>query len=172
MNHTDSYIPSTREYQVLQKYFPELTFAITDPVRLAADLFKAELMSDSTRIKANNGTSSKETRNHHILNELMIAVTIDPTNLMKIVSVLQGHRPFLSAIAKKMMTDYGNKIIIVCINSNYILHSSIITFPTETSTTQSSGGQPATGLSTSASQLSSKQCQQSSHTYNNYFPNF
>lgn len=157
---------------MLQKYFCKLTYAITDPVRLAADLFKAELMSDSTRIKVNNGTSSKETRNYHILNELMIAVTIDPTNLMKIISVLQGYRPFLSAIAKKIMTEYGNKTRIVCMNSNCMLYSLITTFPTEISTTQSTDEQPATGPSTTVSQLTGEQCDRVNHECCNYFHNF
>ena len=108
-SNTDSYIPSTKEYQVLQKYFGKLTYAITDPVRLAADMFADNLISDSTRIKANNETSSQEARNHHIVNDLLIAVVIDPANFIKIISVLQRHRPFLCAIAEKMITDYNSK---------------------------------------------------------------
>ena len=40
------------------------------------------------------------------------------TNLMKVISVLQGHPSFLSGNAEKMMTDYGIKITFVCINSS------------------------------------------------------
>lgn len=105
---TDNCVASTKEYEVLRKYFGKLTRVITDPVRLAADMFAADLISESTRIKANNETSSQEARNHDILNELMIAVVVEPTNFMKIISVLQGYRPFLCVIAEEMMTDYGN----------------------------------------------------------------
>ena len=91
--------------QVLQKYIDYLTDAITDPVALAAELSEAKLISDVTRKKANNDNSCQVTRNYHILNELMVAVAINPTNLMKIISVLQGHHhPHVSAIAEKMIT--------------------------------------------------------------------
>ena len=89
---------------MLQKYINYLTDAITDPVALAADLSEAKLISDVTCKKANNDNSRQVTRNYHILNELMVAVAINPTNLMKIISMLQGHRPHVSAIAEKMIT--------------------------------------------------------------------
>ena len=108
--NTDDFISSTKEYQVLQKYYYKLTYAITSPVTLAADLYSANLISDSTRMKANNDSNTCESRNHYILDDLMIAVAIDSTNLTKIISLLQGHRPFLSVIANKMTKDYyGNE---------------------------------------------------------------
>ena len=100
---------STKEYQVLQKYLDILAHAITDPVKLAEDLFKNDLISDSTRIKANDVTSSCEIRNRCLLDELNIAVTVNPTNLTKIISVLQYHPPHLSALAEKIKTDYGKR---------------------------------------------------------------
>ena len=106
--NTDSFIPSTKEYEVLQMYFGKLTDAITNPVRLAADLFAADLISTPTRRKANNETSSQEIRNHHILNELMVGVALDSTKLMDIISVLQQHPPLLRDIAEKMKTECGN----------------------------------------------------------------
>ena len=99
---------------VLQKYISYLTNVITDPVRLSADLFKAKLISDSTHVKANSETSTKETRNHHILNELMIAVSTDTRNLMKIISVLQDHHPHVSAIAEKMITGKTTIMLMLC----------------------------------------------------------
>ena len=99
---------STKECQVLQKYFDILSRAITDPVKLAEDLFKADLISGPTCMKANTVTSSRDSRNHYLLDELMIAVTINPTNLTKIISVLQCHRPIVSALAEQIKTDYGN----------------------------------------------------------------
>ena len=145
-NNTDSFIPSTKEYQVLQKYFNILTRAITDPVRLAADLFTANLISDSTRIKANSVTSSCEIRNHYLLDELMIAVAIDSTNITKIISVLQGHPPFLTTIADKMKTECGKKTTTVnkAISNNNFYTISNILVSTESSvkvTTRSSDQQ-------------------------------
>ena len=49
-SNTDSYIPSTKEYLLLQKYFSKLTYVNTDPVRLAANMFADDLISDSTRV--------------------------------------------------------------------------------------------------------------------------
>ena len=74
---------------------------LADPVALAADLSVAELISDVTCQKTNNNNSSQETRIYHILNELIVVEAINPTNLMKIISVLQGHHPHVSAIAKR-----------------------------------------------------------------------
>ena len=111
--NADSYIPSTIEYEVLRMYIPKLTYVITDPVRLAADMFVADLISDSTRIKANMKTSTKEAINYYILDELLTVVNIDPANFQKIIFVLQGHPPCVSAIAEKMMRDYGNKTIYI-----------------------------------------------------------
>ena len=90
-SNTVNYTPSTKELQVLQKYIGYLTDVITDPVALAADLSVAELISDVTCQKTNNDNSSQETRNYRILNQYIVAVAINPTNLMKIISVLQGH---------------------------------------------------------------------------------
>ena len=122
---TNSFISSTKEYQVLKKYFSILTYAITSPVTLAADLFSADLISDSTRMKANTDSSTRESRNHYILDDLMIAVAIDTTNLTKIISVLQGHRPFLNVIANKMTKDYyGNEYH----SNDYIFHVVFLLF--------------------------------------------
>ena len=108
-SNTDSYIPSTKQYQVLQKYFGPLVHTITDPVILAADLFSADLISESTRIRANTETSSRERRNCYILDELMSGVALDSSILTKIISVLEHHPPYLSSIAKKMKIENGNE---------------------------------------------------------------
>ena len=78
--NTDNCIPSTKEYQVLKKYIGILTYAISEPVTLAANLYAADLISNSTRMKANTDSSICESRNLCILNDLMIAVAIDSTN--------------------------------------------------------------------------------------------
>ena len=106
---TGSFIPSTKEYQVLQKYYGRLSHAITSPVTLAADLYSAELISEWTLIKASFENSSREMRTHHLLDELRGGVAIDSTNLMKIISVLQCHPPLLSAIAEEMKTECGKR---------------------------------------------------------------
>ena len=98
---------STKEYQVLQKYYSKLIRAIADPVRIAADLFSAKLISNETRIKANNENSNLDTRNSYLLDELTRAVAVDRTNLTKIISVLECHPPFLSTIAEEMKTECG-----------------------------------------------------------------
>ena len=105
----DSFIPSTKEYQVLQKYFGSLVRAISDPVIVAADLYSANLISESTKTKANEVTRSRETRNYDLLDELMSLVALDSANFMKILPILQRHPPLLSFLAEEMKTDYGNK---------------------------------------------------------------
>ena len=81
--NTDTYIPSKKDFEMLQMYIAKLMYTITSPVTLVADLFADSFISVQTRMKANNDTSRQETRNHHILDELMIIITIDPTNLTK-----------------------------------------------------------------------------------------
>lgn len=63
----------------------------------------AKLISDIT-VKKVNDSRSQKTRNYYILNELMIAVANDPTNLMKIISVLKGHCPDASDISEEIIT--------------------------------------------------------------------
>ena len=105
---TDRFISSTKEYKVLQIYFGKLTRAITSPLTLAADLFSAELISEWTLIKATSENSSREMKSHYLLDELLSGVALDPTTLVKIISVLQCHPPLLSAIAEEMKIDCGN----------------------------------------------------------------
>ena len=104
----DSFIPPTKEYKVLQKYFGKLSRVITSPLTLAADLFSADLISEWTLIKATSENSSREMKSHHLLDELLSGVVLDPTNLVKIILVLQCHPPLLSAIAEEMKIDCGN----------------------------------------------------------------
>lgn len=106
-SNSDSFIPSTKEYQVLQKYFGRLTHAIASPITLAADLYSAGLISESTRMKVNSDNILTVIRNYHLLDELNISVALDPNNLMKIISVLQCYPPLVSAIAEEMKTEYG-----------------------------------------------------------------
>ena len=108
---TDSFIPTTKEYKVLQKYFGRLTRVITSPLTLAADLFSAELISEWTLIKATSENSSRIVKSHCLVDELLSGVALDPTNFMKIISVLQRHPPLLSAIAEEMKIDCGNGTI-------------------------------------------------------------
>ena len=115
-SNTDSFIPSTKEYQVLQKYYGRLSRAITSPVTLAADLYSDELISEWTLKKATSENSSHEMRTHHLLDELRGRVAIDSTNLMKIITVLQCHPPLLSAIAEEMKTECGKKQILQSFN--------------------------------------------------------
>ena len=105
----NDFIPSTKEYQVLQKYHGRLSRLITSPLILAADLYSAELISEWTLTKATSENSSREMRTCYLLDELRGGVSIDSTNLMKIISVLQHHPPLLSAIAEKMKTECGKR---------------------------------------------------------------
>ena len=107
----DKFIPSTKEYEVLQKYYGKLARVITNPPALAADLFSAELISEWTLIKATSENSSREMKCHRLLSELLSGVASYPTILDKIISVLQCHPPLLSAIAKEMKTDCGNGML-------------------------------------------------------------
>ena len=102
---TDCFIPPSKEYQVFQKSYRDLTRSITSPVTLAADLFSAELISEWTLIKATSESSSREIKVHRLLGELMVA--LDHTKFMKILSVLECHPPLLSAVAEKMKRNYG-----------------------------------------------------------------
>ena len=115
-SNTNSFIPSTKEYQVLQKYFGSLVRAISDPVIVAADLFSANLISESTKTKANEESSSGERRSYHLLDELMSVIALDSTKFMKVLSVLQRHPPLLSFLAEEMKTDFGNKAITIKTN--------------------------------------------------------
>ena len=118
--NTDNFLLSTKEYQVLQKYFGSLMHTITDPVIIVADLYSADLISESTRTRANTETSTRKSRNHHILDELMSGVALDPTNLLKIISVLECHPPNLSAIAEKMKRENGNKTRVLVTFNNVV----------------------------------------------------
>ena len=104
---TRSFIPSTKEYQVLRKYFATLLHTITDPLTLAAELYSADLISESTRMKATAESNNRTVRSYYLLDELMIVVAKDCTNLMKIITVLQSCPPVLSAIAEEMKTECG-----------------------------------------------------------------
>ena len=106
-SNTDCFIPSTKEYRVLQKYFNRLMHAISDPVTLAAELYSTNLISESTRMKANAKNSSHSIRCYHLLDGLMATVALVPANFMKIITVLQCHPPVLSAIAEEMKRDHG-----------------------------------------------------------------
>ena len=108
---TDSFISHTKEYQVFQKYFGKLLRAISDPVRLAADLYSANLISESTRRTISEENNSRDIRKSLLLDELTKAVDLDPTNLKKIISVLECYPPFLSAIAEEMKAESGNIIM-------------------------------------------------------------
>ena len=103
---TDCFIALTKEYQVLQKYFSDLTRSITSPVTLAAALFSADLISESTRIKATFENSNHEMKtSHYLVGDLMVGLNHD--KFMKILSVLECHPPLLRDIAEKMKRDYG-----------------------------------------------------------------
>lgn len=108
---TDSFIPPTKEYQVFLKYFGKLIRSIPDPIRLAADLYSANLISESTQININAENSSRDIRSYYLLNELTSAVDLDPANLTKIISVLECHPPLLKAIAEEMKAEPGNIIM-------------------------------------------------------------
>lgn len=109
MTTTD--ISTSKEYQILQKYYGKLIRAISDPVILAADLFASGLISDLIRMKATNESDWVITRNDHLLNGMIGAIACDPNNLMKFISILEKNTP-LDSIARDMKTDYGNMKLI------------------------------------------------------------
>lgn len=102
---------TSKEYQVLRKYYGKLIRAISDPVILAADLFASGLISDFIRMKATNESDWLITRNDHLLTGMMGAIACDPNNLMKFISILEENTP-LDSIAQDMKTDYGNMKLI------------------------------------------------------------
>ena len=105
-----SFMSSTKEYRVLQKHFGSLLRTITDPMTLSAELYSAGLISESARMKATTESKkNRTTRSYYLLDELMIVVAKDSTNLMKIISVLQCYPPLLSAIAEEMKRECGKK---------------------------------------------------------------
>ena len=112
---SDSFIPPNKECKLLQKYFGILLHTITDPVTLAADLYSAGLVSESTRRKATTENNDCNSRNCYLLDELMIAVANDCTKLAKIISVLESYPPLVSAIAEEMKIEYsrGKKMTIL-----------------------------------------------------------
>ena len=110
---SDSFKPPTKEYKLLQKYFGILLHTITDPVTLAADLYAADLISESTRMKATTESNNRSIRNYYLLDELLIAVANDCTKFVNIISVLKSYRPLLSAIAEEMKTECGKKMTIL-----------------------------------------------------------
>ena len=66
---------TTKEHQVLQKYYAGLTKAITNSatlVTLAGELYSANLISESTKTKVINENSSLKIKTHYLLDELMI----------------------------------------------------------------------------------------------------
>ena len=107
---SNSFIPSSKEYKLLRKYFGILLHTITDPVTLAADLYAADLVSESTRRKATTESKSCNIRNYYLLDELMIVVANDCTKFTKIISVFESYPPLLSAIAEEMKIECGKKM--------------------------------------------------------------
>ena len=109
-NFDENFVPSTKEYLVMQKYFNRLHHVIDNPVSLAIEMFSAGLISDWTMNKASCETGCVIVRNYYLLNGMKGAVVCDPNNLMKIISILEGHPP-LDSIAQEMKKDYGNKVM-------------------------------------------------------------
>ena len=110
INPSDSFIPFTKEFLVIQKYFSRLHHVIDDPVSLAVSLFSAGLISDGTMMKASCETNCVIVRNYYLLNGMKGAIVCDPNNLIKIISILEDYPP-LDSIAQEMKTDHGNNLI-------------------------------------------------------------
>ena len=109
---------TSKEHQVLQKYYAGLTKAITNSailLTLAGELYSANLISAPTKSKlaTENSSPSHEAKTFCLLNDLMSVVALDCTKFTEIISVLQNHPPLLSAIAKEMKRECGKKTIIM-----------------------------------------------------------
>ena len=109
---------TSKEHQVLQKYYARLTKAITNSATLlilAGELYSAELISVPTqrKVATENSSASHEAKTFCLLNDLMSVVALDCTKFTEIISVLQNHPPILSAIAKEMKRECGKKTIII-----------------------------------------------------------
>lgn len=103
---------TSKEHQVLKKYYGGLTKAITNSallVTLAGELYSANLISESTKTKITTENSSLKIKTHYLLDELISVITHDCTKFAKIISVLQNIPPVLSAIAKEMKRECGKK---------------------------------------------------------------
>ena len=109
---------TSKEHQVLKKYYAGLTKAITNSalsVTLAGELYSANLISESTKTKVatENSSATHESKTSSLLNDLMSVVALDCTKFTEIISVLQNHPPLLSAIANEMKRECGKKTIIM-----------------------------------------------------------
>ena len=115
---TGSADTTSKEHQVLQKYYGGLTKAITNSallVTLAGELYSGDLISapTQTKVATENSSASHETKTYCLLNDLMSVVALDCTKFTEIILVLQNHPPLLSAIANEMKRECGKKTIIM-----------------------------------------------------------
>ena len=107
---------TSKEHQVLQKYYARLTEAITNSATLATlagKLYSAGLISESTKTKVINENSNLKVKTHYLLDESMSLIAHDCTKFTKIISVLQKIPPILSDIAIEMKRKCGKKTIII-----------------------------------------------------------
>jgi hypothetical protein len=95
----------SREFEVLQTYFHRLNNAIgeTGP-SIAIVCFGSKLISRQTMEKGTKNSSTVNTRNYHLLKDILIAVAGHQENFMKFLSVLESFPP-LDNIAREMKQD-------------------------------------------------------------------
>ena len=63
-------------------------------------------MSDEGHTEATDSNSIHEGRNHHLMDELLTGVALDPIKFTKILSMLEHYPPNLSYLAKEMRIEF------------------------------------------------------------------
>ena len=107
--HTEeSFIPATKEYEVLKGNASKLQRVITDPKLLSMDLFSINLISSYTLHKVNAAVTTPDAQSYELINNLLQAVIVDPNNFQKLLQVLEKYPPLMTVVAKEMKEEYGN----------------------------------------------------------------
>ena len=78
------YVLDSRGYQMLVNYLGKSKSAISDPFGLAANFLSEELISDEDYMEATASNSSCEGGSHHVMDELLTGVALDPFKVIKL----------------------------------------------------------------------------------------
>ncbi|XP_019852755.1 PREDICTED: uncharacterized protein LOC109582480 [Amphimedon queenslandica] len=106
----ESFVPATKEYEVLQRNASKLQRAISHPNLLSMDLFSKNLIPFQILQKVSAAVHISDALNMELVVYLLQAVVTDPNNFHKLLEVLENHPPFLTAVAKDMKEEYHAEI--------------------------------------------------------------
>ena len=107
----ESFVPATKEYEVLKRNANKLQRAITHPNLFSMDLFSENLIPFQILQKVNAAVSTSDALNMELIINLLQAVVTDPSNFHKLLQILENHPPLLTAVGKEMKEDYAGKCI-------------------------------------------------------------